>query len=791
MGTSTLDASSNFVIKKLRDASNSSSSLETNMKNICSKVCLVHDYYAEHESFPAMTDLIRRSCEAVYTALSRFTSDSQSRISEEELSLLQGALDRIQGLAEHLRLRDSFTNFLLKRRYKAQIEKDDKVLCRFIVKHSPPVLRTTGSTSPACPQAESTRTRSRPHTPIPSPSHSTCSLQAETLPLQVSRDPSVRTRNSSRQLINHPYALSSDTTLEGSASFSSSDHDPPQVRVVSPQGLETDDEGWESEVETTISCTSTQPRFKADDDMRKTVLNQEYHADMSLHDERTANHSHPPTSASSYPSSPPTSRGPGWNETAPPKTVRHSPSTTLTRKSLARELRKTSSSLSSHLTRVAYSSSSSSQDSEPPQVRIASPSGVETDGPSSEVEGEVTIRVPVQRPRIKTGDDMRNPMLDDDECRAETTILCPPKAESVDSNPCHTFTYQSSSIPGANENPPHPTGIQIKTDEDIQILIGDKKRCIETLNSNLSREQSQLIANFLQKGIQTSASPKDQPLGSNPGRPVGGGGFSDVYKGSYKGKEVCLKALRTFSQDDTDRRIHQLCKETLLWTQLRHNNVLPLYGVNDELVPHAGFCLVSPWMVNGNIMQYLARNPSHDRLTAIREVAAGIAYLHSLQIVHKDIKPQNILVDEDGHCRLADFGLSNAVAETSTLFSAIVTHSNSGGTLRYMAPELLQPTENLQPPGSSENVDIARAGDIYAYGCSAYEIVTGKLPFWNLSEVMVILQVMQFGARPSRPQDGVRCSDEVWAFIERCWQQDARARPSAQDVEASATVLQH
>ncbi|KAJ8085232.1 MAP kinase kinase kinase activity protein [Marasmius tenuissimus] len=193
-------------------------------------------------------------------------------------------------------------------------------------------------------------------------------------------------------------------------------------------------------------------------------------------------------------------------------------------------------------------------------------------------------------------------------------------------------------------------------------------------------------------------------------------------------------------------------------------------------------------MVNGNIKHYLTRNPGYDRLTAIQEVAAGIAYLHSLWIVHGDIKPQNILVDEDGRCRLADFGLANAAAEISTAFSP--SDPNRGGTLRYMAPELLLPTTEPDEPCKEKTDSFPGPGDIYAYGCTVYELVTGELPFSNLPEGAVIVQVAYFGARPSRPRDAGWCSDDVWALIEQCWHQDARARPSAQDVEASAKLLQ-
>ncbi|KAL0577836.1 hypothetical protein V5O48_004164, partial [Marasmius crinis-equi] len=274
-----------------------------------------------------------------------------------------------------------------------------------------------------------------------------------------------------------------------------------------------------------------------------------------------------------------------------------------------------------------------------------------------------------------------------------------------------------------------------KSADDIRNAMTDKQLFVKMLTSALPHEQSKLIANLLQNEIRTTECCKTRKkctkflqclfeghqvlpdslilneielVGCTLGRPIGGGGFSDIYKGNHRGKVVCLKLLRTFTfedQNQTRSNIDKLCGEALLWTQLDHPNVLPFYGVNTELFGRLSFCLVSPWMSNGSVTQYLASNPGHDKLRVIREVAEGIAYLHSRQIIHGDIKPANILVDEDGCCRLADFGLAKAVAETSSLIRTPTSHTQ-GGTARYMAPELLLPT----------GVKADFPGDVYAYG---------------------------------------------------------------------------
>ncbi|KAF9259564.1 hypothetical protein L218DRAFT_874441 [Marasmius fiardii PR-910] len=125
-------------------------------------------------------------------------------------------------------------------------------------------------------------------------------------------------------------------------------------------------------------------------------------------------------------------------------------------------------------------------------------------------------------------------------------------------------------------------------------------------------------------------------------RPLTGGGFADIYKGRAGSLNVCLKVLRVHTAK-TERKkqkiIADFCQEALIWTQLRHPSIIPLLGVNTVLFS-SGFCLVSPWMANGDIVSFLKANPNHDKLQSICEIMAGLEYLHSISppVVHGDIK---------------------------------------------------------------------------------------------------------------------------------------------------------
>ncbi|KAF8987026.1 kinase-like protein, partial [Hymenopellis radicata] len=187
--------------------------------------------------------------------------------------------------------------------------------------------------------------------------------------------------------------------------------------------------------------------------------------------------------------------------------------------------------------------------------------------------------------------------------------------------------------------------------------------------------------------------------------------------------------------------IQTFCEEALVWKQLHHPSVLPFLGVSQDLF-HPSFCLISPWMANGNIMTFLSNNPTHDRLQCILEVAEGLKYLHHAvhpPIVHADIRGANILITDDLHCALADFGISLMV-ETQIPGSTTL----SRGSTRWLPPEMMD--HSLFVPSR------ITARDIYSFGCTIIEIYTGRPPFSHLkSDAAVINAVLIQKEAPPRP----------------------------------------
>ncbi|KAJ7205752.1 kinase-like domain-containing protein, partial [Mycena pura] len=248
------------------------------------------------------------------------------------------------------------------------------------------------------------------------------------------------------------------------------------------------------------------------------------------------------------------------------------------------------------------------------------------------------------------------------------------------------------------------------------------------------------------------------------GQQVGAGGFGDIWKGLVRGQSVCVKIMRLFRNDDIQAVLKEFGREALIWRQLCHPNLLPFFGLyylDNRL------CLVSPWMENGNILEFLGREPANtDRLSLILDVARGLEYLHEQKVVHGDLKAINILVTPSGRACIADFGLSSVENAMTLQFHHSTAATGRGGTPRYHAPELF---ERQKPHYGS---------DVYAFACVCCEILTGQGLFHGWNDMAVMLHVLK-GNRPLRP---LSCSESLWELLQNCWDGKAEMRPTAAQI---------
>lgn len=208
---------------------------------------------------------------------------------------------------------------------------------------------------------------------------------------------------------------------------------------------------------------------------------------------------------------------------------------------------------------------------------------------------------------------------------------------------------------------------------------------------------------------------------------IGGGGMSNVYLAHdmILDRDIAIKVLRyDFSNEEELRRRFQ--REALSTTSLAHPNIVNIFDVGEEGSLHY---LVMEYVPGKTLKEYIIDHspvPPEPAVKIMKQLASALAHAHQNQIVHRDIKPQNILMDADGNVKISDFGIAMALSATS------YTQTNSVlGTVHYLSPE--------QARGGAAN----KKSDIYSLGIVMFELLTGRLPFSGESAVSIALKHLQ------------------------------------------------
>lgn len=202
---------------------------------------------------------------------------------------------------------------------------------------------------------------------------------------------------------------------------------------------------------------------------------------------------------------------------------------------------------------------------------------------------------------------------------------------------------------------------------------------------------------------------------------LGTGGMSTVYLAEHllMHRRVAIKVLPKSRGTDTESSyLERFHREAQAIASLDHVNIVRAYDIDNEGDTHY---LVMEY-INGHDLNYIVHESGPlDYITAARytrQAARGLHYAHSVGLIHRDVKPANLLVDADGVVKILDLGLARFIAEEERASLTVAYDENVLGTADYLAPEQAI---------DSHGVD-ARA-DIYALGCSLYYFLTGHPPF--------------------------------------------------------------
>ncbi|KAF7336057.1 Kinase-like protein [Mycena sanguinolenta] len=301
-----------------------------------------------------------------------------------------------------------------------------------------------------------------------------------------------------------------------------------------------------------------------------------------------------------------------------------------------------------------------------------------------------------------------------------------------------------------------------------------------TLPDSRSRSKARhLIQKVSEAGGQLPSSLFIEGVDDHDEHPTFGGGFGDVYQASYQGRRVALKRIRTFTADSTTHRNRlEFYKEALVWQGLQHRFILPLLGI-DRLTFAPSFCMVSPWMKRGTVLKYLQGHGRGGVNRLLLEIAQGLDYLHSMDVIHGDLRGTNILINDEGNACLSDFGLATTIADADSTVGVTST-SNRAGSLRWFAPELIEPTNF-----GCKKFMRTKASDVYAYACVCIELYTGNPPFSHLQDVAAMLRVIK-GERPEKPHTMPAALGEL---VTSAWAEDFRARPPIHDIAIALEAI--
>lgn len=240
---------------------------------------------------------------------------------------------------------------------------------------------------------------------------------------------------------------------------------------------------------------------------------------------------------------------------------------------------------------------------------------------------------------------------------------------------------------------------------------------------------------------------------------LGRGGFSEVWlaQDTFTSIDIAIKVYAPGSgmDDDGVKTFSEEIRRT--WT-LNHSALLkPQHFDVDSNMPY----LIMPYCSEGSCLRRIGKMTEFDIWSLLADVASGLDYLHSQDVIHQDIKPDNILIDNNGRCLISDFGISTKAR--STLRKSMMGNV-SGGTTAYMAPERF----------SREPAPI-KASDIWSLGATIFELMTGNVPFGDLGGGM-----QKSGAEV--PYIKGNYSDELQYLVERMLSLETWDRPTAAQI---------
>lgn len=261
---------------------------------------------------------------------------------------------------------------------------------------------------------------------------------------------------------------------------------------------------------------------------------------------------------------------------------------------------------------------------------------------------------------------------------------------------------------------------------------------------------------------------------------IGSGAFGKVYRVKYKqDNKICAAKISIYSINETTEELFQnLSREVNIISKLNHPSIIKfiLYSpINFKWKPKP--VIITEYASNGSLSQLIEHDKSTPgqhilngtmKLKIIYGIASAMSYLHSHNILHRDLKPDNVLLDKYLFPKVGDFGLSKSNSNDGQQQNFLLSTGNGNikGTPAFISPEIWSDGK------------YSKSSDVYAFAIVVYEIMTCEKAFPNSNFYSLIAGVVN----RSRPEFNVFVPDAYKYLIIRCWSHDPEERPTFDEI---------
>ena len=333
---------------------------------------------------------------------------------------------------------------------------------------------------------------------------------------------------------------------------------------------------------------------------------------------------------------------------------------------------------------------------------------------------------------------------------ANSSVQPLPPEHSVQQSPPQGLAHANAQMPPLPDT-------QSRVHRDPQ-LSQPQRRDIGNVGGNAARGAGNAVAGTV-----------IAPTKWKKGEMIGAGSYGRVYMGLNEDTGSLMAIKEIHISGENKEAIQQLREEIALLGRLSYKHIVRYLGA-EYPTKEGMLAIFTEWVPGGSIASLLRK---FGRLSEsvcskyTKQILLGLNYLHTNKVIHRDIKGANILVNDKGEIKLADFGASKRLSETGTL---VDENRSLRGTPYFMAPEVIMQSGH------------GRKADIWSVGCTVLQMATGKPPWKSLKFTNMTALLYHICNTKEPPPFPDHVSDELRSLLRFCFQRDPKQRPSANEL---------